>query len=200
MVASALAIFPQNAGAAWLTLAPPVEVPGGWTRIVGRYADAGPAPRFRATARCGHGDADVHVLDRVVYARSEDGALWLDLRGTPDRLEPLDTPCDAPELRMEMLVDGKVVASAPVARREVPGRGLSAAVLAPPQEPARPTGRFRIGGQKYGAPSGKRTEAGVSWFLDSRVSIQLNYQRTSQPPMMTFDHDDGILTRLRVGF
>ena len=40
----------------------------------------------------------------------------------------------------------------------------------------------------------------MSWAFDSRVSIQLNYQRTAQPPTMSFDHDDGFLTRLLVGF
>ena len=35
---------------------------------------------------------------------------------------------------------------------------------------------------------------------DSHVSVQLNYERTAEPPMMSYDHDDGFLTRLRVGF
>jgi hypothetical protein len=55
-------------------------------------------------------------------------------------------------------------------------------------------------GQKYRAPFSRRTEAGIAWLLDSRVSIHLNYERTTQAPMMPFDHDDGILTRLRIGF
>jgi hypothetical protein len=95
-----------------------------------------------------------------------------------------------------MLDDAVLVATAPVPRRA----GLSATVLAPPPPPAQPARSVSLTGQKYGPSFSKRTEAGVSWALDSRVSIQLNYQRTTQPPMMPFDHDDGILTRLRVGF
>ena len=38
------------------------------------------------------------------------------------------------------------------------------------------------------------------WSLDSRMSVQLNYERTSQAPMMPFDHDNGILAHFRVGF
>jgi hypothetical protein len=100
-----------------------------------------------------------------------------------------------------MLVDGTVVASAPVSRREITASGLPGVLHAPPSAPARPAGRLSLKGQKYGgAPFGKRTEAGVDLALDSHVSIQLNYERTAQAPMMPFDHDDGILTRLRVGF
>lgn len=187
-----------RAEATWLSIAPPVEVAAGWTRIAGHYTSAGTEPRFRATARCGGGD--VHVLDCPVHSRREDGSVWLDLRGTPSRLEPPGTRCATPDLSIEMLVDSTVVASAPVARPESAAAALNPAVLAPPPPPVKTASRLRLGGQKFAAPSGKRTEAGVSWALDSHVSVQLNYQRTSEPPMMSFDHDDGILTRLRVGF
>jgi hypothetical protein len=198
LLACAVVGFVARVEAAWLTIAPPVEVAAGWTRIAGQYASAGTEPRFRATARCGGGD--VRVLDCPVYSRREDGAVWLDLRGTPSRLEPPDTQCAAPDLSIEMLVDSAVVASALVARREGAAAGLNPAALAPPPPPVKTASRLRLGGQKFAAPSGKRTEAGVTWALDSHVSVQLNYQRTSEPPMMAFDHDDGILTRLRVGF
>jgi hypothetical protein len=99
-----------------------------------------------------------------------------------------------------MVVGSEVVARVPVAARQGSGQSLEAAVLAPPGAPSRAPSRFRVGGQRYGAPSGKRMEAGVSWLLDPRVSIQFNYQRTAQPPTMSFDHDDGFLTRLLIGF
>jgi hypothetical protein len=70
----------------------------------------------------------------------------------------------------------------------------------PPPSHAR-SARSLLKGGKYGAGGAdKRTEAGVEWALDSRVSLQLNYERTSQSPMMPFDHDNGILTRVRIGF
>jgi hypothetical protein len=175
-----------------------VQLGGGWTRIIGRYS-AVAAPEFRATGRC-PGQADVQLHDCVVRSRPEDRTLWLDLPGTLNRLERLGTPCETPELAIEMLVGKQVVARAPVASRPRPAQSLEAAVLAPPEAPSRAPRRFGIGGQRYGAPSGKRLEAGVSWFIDSRVSLQLNYQRTAQPPTMSFDHDDGFLTRLLIGF
>jgi hypothetical protein len=198
-MAGALASLVADAGATQLSLDPPAQLEGGWTRIMGRYSAAAPAPQFRAIGRC-PGQTDEQILDRVVRSRAEDGTLWLDLRGTPQRLEALDTPCEAPALAIEMLVGYEVVARAPIVTRQVSAQDLDAAVLARREEPSRPRRRFGVGGQKYGAPSGKRTEAGVSWFLDSRVSIQLNYQRTAQPPTMSFDHDDGFLTRLLIGF
>ena len=100
---------------------------------------------------------------------------------------------------MEMLVGATVVARVPVAKPDTVAR-VQPAYLGPPPPPATSTRRLSVKGQKYGLPGSKRTEAGVEWALDSRVSVQLNYERTSQPPMMAFDHDDGILTRLRIGF
>jgi hypothetical protein len=199
VIAGVSASLVADAGAAQLSLAPPAQLEGGWTRIVGRYVAGVPAPQFRATGRCPR-ETDARTLDCVVRSRPEDGTLWLDLRGTPHRLEGLGMPCERPELAIEMLAGGEVVARAPVAPQRVSGQRLEAAVLAPSEEPSRSPRRFGVGGQRYGAPSGRRTEAGVSWFLDSRVSIQLNYQRTAQPPTMSFDHDDGFLTRLLIGF
>ena len=85
----------------------------------------------------------------------------------------------------------QVAGGRPVAAPSSVGRPRTALLSVP---------RFSLKGQKYAARFGHRTEAGISWALDSRLSIQLNYERTAQAPMMRFDHDDGILTRLRVGF
>lgn len=186
------------AEAAWLAIAPPVEVARGWTRIGGRYSSVGTEPQFRATARCGNGD--VQVLDSPVQSRRDDRAVWLDLPGTPERFQTPGARCATPTLAIEMVVADTVVASAPIARPEVVTSTLNPAALEAPPQPAKTPSRFALTGQKFAAPSGKRTEAGVSWALDSHVSLQLNVQRTAEPPMMAADHDDGILTRLRVGF
>jgi hypothetical protein len=78
---------------------------------------------------------------------------------------------------------------------------IDAALRTPPPAPTPAPRKLSMNGQKFGGvPFSKRTEAGLSWALDSRVSIQLNYARTTHAPMMPFDHDDGIMTRLRVGF
>jgi hypothetical protein len=63
-----------------------------------------------------------------------------------------------------------------------------------------PPPRLQVNGQRYGSPVGRRTEAGLSWALDSHVSIQLNWARTAQVPLMPDATDNGILARLRFGF
>jgi len=95
-----------------------------------------------------------------------------------------------------LVLAGFLVGIATLPRPAVGGSLL----LAPPPLPAQPARSVSVAGQKYGAPLGARTEAGVEWKLDSHVSIQLNYERTAQAPMMPSDHDDGLLTRLRVKF
>jgi hypothetical protein len=197
VLAVAIATFAPRIEAASLSLAAPEQVVAGWTRITGHYADAGTEPAFRAIARCGD-SADTYVLPGIVHLAPAVGTVWLDVPGSPDRLVPAGTACEAPHVSVEMLDEGTVVASAPVSRREVTANDLLA--KAPPAA-TRPARSLSLKGQKYsGAPFSKRTEAGVEWALDRRVSIQLNYERTTQAPMMPFDHDNGILTRLRVGF
>jgi len=92
-------------------------------------------------------------------------------------------------------------APAPEPQQVAAGHSATAFLASPPTL-ASPARRLSLSGQKYGTPFAfsRRTEAGVTWALDSRLSIQLNYERTSQAPMMPFDHDDGIMTRLRIGF
>jgi hypothetical protein len=185
--------------AATLSLSAPEQVAAGWTRIAGRYDGVEAAPVFQAIALCAGGPAGVHILYGRVHLAPAEGAVWIDLPGSPGHLVPAATPCDAPEVSIEMLVGATVVASAPVVRPTVASAG-TAAFLASPPAPVQPARRFSLKGQKYNAPFSKRTEAGVEWAFDSHVSIQLNYERTAQAPTMSFDHDDGILTRLRVGF
>ena len=202
-LAGAMACAASSGAATGLTVAPPVAVAPGWTRIAGRYTGVegiAVEPVFRAVARCA-GREDVRVVDGVVQhvARNE-GAVWLDVPTTPERLARATPACGTPELVVEMRVGAELVAMAPV-----PPPVEEARRTAPVVDVAEPVRRsrspLRLKGDKYGsARFGKRTEAGVEWTLDSRVSIQLNYERTSQSPMSRFDHDDGILTRVRIGF
>jgi hypothetical protein len=60
--------------------------------------------------------------------------------------------------------------------------------------------RFSLVGQKYLAPQTRMSEAGVAWSINHRVSLELNYERTGYGPTMSFDHDNGILTALKIGF
>ena len=72
--------------------------------------------------------------------------------------------------------------------------------LRPVRQMARPTSWFRFGGQKLRGPQLERSEAGVTLSLFPSVAVQLHYERTARSPLMRGDHDDGVLTRLRLRF
>jgi outer membrane receptor protein involved in Fe transport len=72
--------------------------------------------------------------------------------------------------------------------------------LPPPAPLAQEPSRLRVAGQKYKAPQTRMSQAGVSWSLTDRVSLQLSYERTAYAPTMAKDHDDGILTGVKLGF
>ena len=59
---------------------------------------------------------------------------------------------------------------------------------------------IKFGGLKSRAPQLKRSEAGVTLSLTENVAFQLHYERTALAPTMRHDHDDGVLTRLRISF
>ena len=61
-------------------------------------------------------------------------------------------------------------------------------------------GRFALVGQKMLAPQTRMSEAGIRYSVSKRVKLELSYERTGYAPMMPFDHDNGILTRVRIGF
>ncbi len=120
---------------------------------------------------------------------------WMrDLAGTPQCLGP------TPALSFEMAVDTQVVARAEPPQPENGSASLSAAARAPALPLPEPQRRFRLNGQKYASPVGGRSEAGVAMSLGSHLSLQLNYARTAQVPMMGYADDNGILARLRFGF
>jgi hypothetical protein len=60
--------------------------------------------------------------------------------------------------------------------------------------------RLHLRGQKVAARPVNRAEAGVSWSLSPKVALELNYARNAFPPMFANDHDDGLMTRLKLGF
>jgi len=89
-----------------------------------------------------------------------------------------------------------------VARAEVPidvpaPRALTAPPPAPP-EPAMP--QLGLVGMKLRGPQTKMTEAGISWSLTDRLTLNLSYERTAYAPLMPRDHDDGIVTGVKLGF
>lgn len=80
------------------------------------------------------------------------------------------------------------------------GSGTARADLATGVRPPAVTRWIRFGGLKSRAPQLRQSEAGVTLSLTRNVAFQLHYERTALAPTMRRDHDDGILTRLRVSF
>jgi hypothetical protein len=70
----------------------------------------------------------------------------------------------------------------------------------PPPEPVRPPSRLGVVGQKYAAPQTRMSQAGLAWSLTERLSLLLSYERTAYAPTMSRDHDNGVLTGLRLAF
>lgn len=66
--------------------------------------------------------------------------------------------------------------------------------------PAGTPSRLHVRGQKVAALPLTRSEAGLSWSLSPQVALEFNYSRNAFPPMFANDHDDGLMTRLKLGF
>jgi hypothetical protein len=82
-----------------------------------------------------------------------------------------------------------------------PPTALPSTVTAHPvASPAHRPSRLRLAAQKFTAPQFQRSEAGIGWSLSERMTIQLDYERGAYGPLMHQDHDNGILTTLRLGF
>ena len=64
----------------------------------------------------------------------------------------------------------------------------------------RTVGPFGLIGGKYQAPQTRMSQAGVTLPISNHVSLHLSYERTGYAPIMRFDHDDGIMTGVKIGF
>ena len=94
-------------------------------------------------------------------------------------------------------------AATPSARYGQPSPGRAATIdsadsFSPPATPS--SSRVQLRGQKWSAPQLQRSEAGIAWSPRTRVTLELNYERSALGPTMRHDHDDGIFTRLKLGF
>ncbi|HZP41631.1 MAG TPA: hypothetical protein VFD84_08955 [Candidatus Binatia bacterium] len=78
-----------------------------------------------------------------------------------------------------------------------PDRESAAPPAAPPQAAPSP---LRLRGQKVTGPQLQRSEAGFSWSLGPKLTLEFDYERSGLAPMMSRDHDDGFLTRFKIGF
>ena len=197
LLLAALAGFASEAAAATVSVTTVERLPVGSLRIGVRYVAQDP-PSFRLVPICrapASADWIVATTVRTVPERRQatletgDDLAWLVDR----RL-----PCRATGLAVEML-RGKVV----VARADVPIALPAPREFVPPPPPpplAQEPSRLRVAGQKYKAPQTRMSQAGVTWSLTDRVSLQLSYERTAYAPTMARDHDDGIVTGVKLGF
>jgi hypothetical protein len=71
---------------------------------------------------------------------------------------------------------------------------------APPPPPSAAPPRLHLSGQKITTRQTRMAQAGVVWTLSDRLSLQLSYERTGFAPLMPRDHDDGVLTGVKLGF
>jgi len=62
------------------------------------------------------------------------------------------------------------------------------------------TRRFGIIGEKYQEPQTRMSEAGITWSINRRMTLELSYERTGYAPLMPADHDNGIMTGVKIGF
>jgi len=60
-----------------------------------------------------------------------------------------------------------------------------------------------IAGPSAERPSGATASddrAGIAWSLTDHLTLHLRYERTGYAPIMSPDHDDGVLTSLQFTF
>ena len=91
-------------------------------------------------------------------------------------------------------------AATPSASDGQPSPGRAAAIESVDSLPPPSSSRVQLRGQKWSAPQLQRSEAGIAWSPRPRVTLELNYERSALGPTMRHDHDDGIFTRLELGF
>src|SRR5207245_11211306 len=91
-------------------------------------------------------------------------------------------------------------AATPSASDGQPSPGRVAAIDSAVSLPPPSSSPVQLRGQKWSAPQLQRSEAGIAWSPRPRVTLELNYERSALGPTMRHDHDDGIFTRLELGF
>src|SRR5438093_874232 len=166
----------------------------GVVRIAVRY-DGSPRPSFRLTPTCaGPGEWVVAATIMTTPARKES---LVELRDDLGWLTDRRLPCQARGLAVQMLDGDRVVASAEVPIEMPATRALTAA---PPPQPEPLVPGLGVVGHKLRSPQTKLSEAGLTWSLSNHVTLNLSYERTAYAPLMPRDHDDGIMTGVKLGF
>jgi len=195
VLAALAAAAPAQAGAvATLAVTSVDRSQPGVVRIAVRY-DGSRRPSFRLTPTCG-GRGEWVVAAAVTTTPARKQAL-VELRDDLAWLTDRRLACEARGLAVQMLDGTRVVASAEVPI-EIPAPRALTAAPPPPPEPLVPS--LGVVGRKLRSPQTKMSEAGLTWSLSDHLTFNLSYERTAYAPMMPRDHDDGILTGVKLGF
>ncbi len=193
VLAALAAAAPAQAGApATLAVTGVDRSQPGVVRIAVRY-DGSRKPSFRLMPTCA-GSGEWVVAAAVTVTRARDQAL-VELRDDLGWLTDRRLPCQARGLAVQMLDGDLVVASA-----EVPIDRPRALTATPPPQPEPLVPGLGVVGHKLRSPQTKMSEAGLTWSLSNHVTLNLSYERTAYAPLMPRDHDDGIMTGVKLGF
>jgi hypothetical protein len=191
----AIGALATGAAAATMTVTEVGRPRPGRLRIGVRYEASGRA-RFRAVPTCPEAPRSRRSLPATVTLSPGRKQAFIELQEDLVRLGP-PPPCPVAGLTVEMVQRGRVVA-----RAEIPNVPPSPSIAAPspPPPPSALPSRLGFAGGKYLAPQTRMSQAGVTWSLTNRLTLHLSYERTAFAPVMSRDHDDGIVTGLKLCF
>lgn len=194
---AALALGTAEAAASTLTVTRVDRSRPGWVRIALEYPDRTGTPIFRLTAICDSTPRPEWLVASIVTVLPEHRQASIAVRDDLGWLAHRRAECSAQAVAVEMLDGDEVIADAEVPMT-LPAPPPVMTPAPPPEE--RTPSRLGVVGLKYAAPQTRMTQAGVVWSVSDRLSLHLSYERTAFAPVMSKDHDDGILTGLKVGF
>jgi hypothetical protein len=166
-------------------------------RIVVRYEASGRA-RFRVVPTCPARPRPRRGLPATVTVAPGEKQARIELRDQLIGLGPRP-PCPVAGLTVEMVQRGRVVARAEIASA-APAPAPDIAAPAPPPAPSAIPSRLGFAGGKYLAPQTRMSQAGLTWSVNNWLSLHLSYERTAFAPVMSRDHDDGVVTGLKLCF
>jgi len=169
----------------------------GWVRIEVQYATAR-TPGFRLVPAGGCAPVWDALIASTVRIAPRHRRAKLQTRDDFAWLADDDGPCRPTGLAVEMIEGRKVVASASVPLALPAQRRFIVPPVLPPPERTLP--RLNVAGQKERAPQTRMSQASLMWSLSEHLLLHLSYQRTAFAPTMSKDHDDGIMTGVKVRF
>jgi len=195
LLLAALALAGTEAAAATVTVTKVERVRPGWIRIDLEYVTRD-TPTFRLTPVCRTTPRPEWLIASIVSVVPQRGEAAITVPDDLGWLADRRTACRVEGVAVEMLQGADVVARTEVPLA-LPGPDL---VALPVSEPDPEPSRLKLVGRKFAAPQTRMTEAGVTWSLNDHLAFHLSYERTAFAPIMSKDHDDGILTGLKLGF